>query len=132
MFRRRSQLDEAGRAAVRRALEHAKFELIPLKNVLDQSRFLPSGATVSVTASPTKTMEDTWDLAAELQERGFDVVPHLSARMTQDHAHLEKLLRRLEDLEISKLFLVGGDAQEPGEFFAVASEASLEFDAEER
>ena len=121
MFRRRSQLDEAGRAAVRRALEHAKFELIPLKNVLDQSRFLPSGATVSVTASPTKTMEDTWDLAAELQQRGFDVVPHLSARMTHDHAHLEKLLRRLEDLEISNVFLVGGDAQEPGEFFDAPS-----------
>lgn len=117
LFRGVSRLDAEGRAAVRRVLEHAKFELIPLKNVLDQSRFLPEGATVSVTASPAKTLEDTLDLAAELQQRGFDVIPHLSARMTKDKAHLESLLKRMESMEVSRLFLVGGDAEEPGDFF---------------
>jgi methylenetetrahydrofolate reductase (NADPH) len=116
-FLQRNPLDSAGRAAVRRILEHPKFELIPLKNVLDQARFLPDGATVSVTASPAKTLEDTMDLAAELQQRGFDVIPHLSARMTKDKAHLDSLLQRMEAMEVSRIFLVGGDAQEPGEFF---------------
>lgn len=114
-------LTPAERAAIRRVLEHAKFELIPLKNVLDQAAFLPQGATVSVTASPTKTLEDTWDLAAELQQRGFDVIPHLSARMTRDRSHLEKLLARLEELDIARIFLVGGDATEPGAFFDAPS-----------
>ena len=115
-WNRRPPLDAEQRAAIRRLLEHAKFELIPLKNVLDQAGHLPDGATVSVTASPVKTLEDTWDLAAELQQRGFDVIPHLSARMTRDHSHLEKLLRRLEELDISRIFLVGGDATDPGAF----------------
>lgn len=115
------ELNENQRAGLRRVLENAKFELIPLKNVLDQARHLPSGSTVSVTASPVKTLEDTWDLAASLQQMGFDAVPHLSARMTRDHAHLERLLKRLDDLDIHSIFLVGGDAQDPGEFFDAMS-----------
>ena len=104
-----SGLDRAGRAAVRRILEHPKFEVLPLKNVLDQVRWLPDGATVSVTASPTKTLEDTMDVAAELRLRGFQVVPHMSARMTHDKTHLAALLGRMEELEISRIFVVGGE-----------------------
>ncbi len=117
----RFELNENQRAGLRRVLEHAKFELIPLKNVLDQARYLPTGATVSVTASPVKTLEDTWDLAASLQQMGFTAVPHLSARMTNDKAHLERLLKRLDDLDIHDIFLVGGDAQDPGEFYDAMS-----------
>ena len=110
-------LTPGARHAIRRVLEHAKFELIPLKNVLDQARFLPEGATVSVTASPAKTLEDTLDLSADLQQMGFDVVPHISARMTRDRAHLASILTRLDSLGLDRIFLVGGDAAEPGEFF---------------
>lgn len=117
----RFELNEDQRAGVRRVLEHVKFELIPLKNILDQARHLPEGATVSVTASPVKTLEDTWDLAASLQQMGFTAVPHLSARMTKDKAHLERLLKRLDDLDIHEIFLVGGDAQDPGEFYDAMS-----------
>ena len=111
-----SGLDRAGRAAVRRILEHPKFEVLPLKNVLDQVGWLPEGATVSITASPTKTLEDTLDVAAELRLRGFRSVPHLSARMTHDKRHLAVLLGRMEELEISRIFLVGGDAPQRGIF----------------
>lgn len=115
------ELNDEQRAGLRRVLEHAKFELIPLKNVLDQARYLPAGSTVSVTASPVKTLEDTWDLAASLQQMGFTAVPHLSARMTNDKAHLERLLNRLDALDIHEIFLVGGDAQDPGEFYDAMS-----------
>ena len=101
---------------MRRILEHPKFEVLPLKNVLDQVGWLPEGATVSITASPTKTLEDTMDVAAELCQRGFQVVPHLSARMTHDKRHLAALLGRMEELEISRIFLVGGDASQRGIF----------------
>jgi methylenetetrahydrofolate reductase (NADPH) len=36
--------------------------------------------------------------------------------MTKDRAHLERLLKRLDELDIHSVFLVGGDAQDPGEF----------------
>lgn len=110
------ELTAAQKAGIRQVLEAAKFELIPLKNVMAQSAFLPDGATVSVTASPAKTLEDTLELAADLQERGFDVVPHLSARMTRDMAHLASLLETIDRLEIGKLFVIGGDAEDPGDF----------------
>ena len=115
-MRRRSGLDPSARAAIGRILEHPKFEVLPLKNVHAQVGSLPAGATVSITASPTKTLEDTMNLAADLSLRGFDVIPHLSARMTHDRSHLASLLRRMEDLEISRVFLVGGDAPQRGDF----------------
>lgn len=103
--------------AIRRALLNPKYELIPLKNVIEQSQFLPEGAVVSVTASPQKGMTATIDLTLELHERGFDAIPHLSARLTRDRAELETILERLDDARIRKAFVVGGDAEDAGEFF---------------
>lgn len=111
-----TDMDTNGRALLRRLLEHPKFEVLPLKNVLDQVGYLPAGATVSVTASPTKTLEDTVNLAGDLRQRGFDVIPHLSARMTHDKTHLGALLDRLAGLGISRAFVVGGDAPQRGIF----------------
>ena len=108
--------DPLGKAVLRRLLENPKFEVLPLKNVLDQVGHLPEGSTVSVTASPTKTLEDTVNLAGDLRLRGFDVIPHLSARMTHDKTHLAALLDRLAGLRISRVFVVGGDAPQRGIF----------------
>ena len=102
--------------AVRRSLDSPKYELIPLKNVLDQAAFLPDGATVSVTASPNKGMTATIDLALDLQSRGFDAIPHISARLTADRRELEDILRRLDRAGITKALVVGGDGDQSGEF----------------
>lgn len=110
-------LSEEEIGAIRRILSSPKYELIPLKNVLDQSESLPPGATVSVTASPAKGMGATIDLTIELQNRGFEVIPHLSARLTRDRSELEEILGRLESAGIRRAFVVGGDVDEPGEFF---------------
>lgn len=117
---RRQRLFDLGpqqRSVIRSLLENLKYELIPLKNVLDQAEHLPEGATVSVTASPAKGMTATVDLALELDHRGFDVIPHMSARLTNDRAELEQHLGRLAAANISKAFVVGGDADPPGEFY---------------
>jgi methylenetetrahydrofolate reductase (NADPH) len=111
------QMTDQEIAAIRRILESPKYELIPLKNVMEQSAYLPPGATVSVTASPTKGMQATIDLTLDLQKAGFEVIPHLSARLTNDRAELGKILAQLHNANITRAFVVGGDAQEPGEFF---------------
>lgn len=98
-----------------------KYELIPLKKVLDAAGDLPPGATVSVTASPAKGLDATIDLSAALAARGFDVVPHLSARLTRDRDHLRAVLDRLDGLGITRAFVIGGDAQEPGAYFDALS-----------
>ena len=82
----------------------------------EQAAALPRGATVSVTASPGKGIEATVELAIELEATGLRAIPHLSARMIRDRAHLAELLDRLADAGIDRAFVVGGDADEPGEF----------------
>lgn len=116
MLRRARGLDDAARAAIQRVLADPTFELIPLKNVDEQSAFLPDGATVSVTASPAKGLLATRDRALRLHERGFRVIPHLSARLTRDRAELLEFLTPLRDAGIDRLFVVGGDPEEPGAY----------------
>lgn len=111
------KLSQSESNAIRRMLEHPKYELIPLKNVMSQAGFLPDGATVTVTASPQKGMMATVDLALELQQQGFEVTPHIAARLTKDRAELREILDRLDQAAIHGAFVVGGDSDPPAEFF---------------
>lgn len=112
-----SGLDAAAAAAIAAILDPPKYELIPLGNVHRQVEFLPEGATVSVTASPAKGLDATIDLTLKLADLGFDVIPHLSARMVRDRGHLAEVMVRLEAREVRRAFVVAGDAEEPGDFF---------------
>ncbi|WP_419931915.1 methylenetetrahydrofolate reductase [Candidatus Poriferisodalis sp.] len=112
-LRRRRPLTGDDAAARRRLLDHAQWELIPLRNLADQLPHLPSDSPVSVTASASKTLEDTLDLTAELCVLGHRPVPHLAARMIHSRAHLEELLGRIASLGLSEIFLVGGDLPSP-------------------
>jgi methylenetetrahydrofolate reductase (NADPH) len=116
LFRRRSSLTPTQSAALARVLRAPTFELVPLKNALEQAAFLPPGATVSVTASPAKGVEATVALCEQLQGLGFRAVPHLSARMIRDRAHLSELIAWMEGAGVDRAFVVGGDAKEPGDF----------------
>jgi methylenetetrahydrofolate reductase (NADPH) len=116
LFRRGTRLDAGSAAGLARVLADPTFELIPLKNAREQAAALPRGATVSVTASPGKGIEATVDLTIELERAGLRAIPHLSARMIRDRAHLAGLLDRLEGAGIDRAFVVGGDAHEPGDF----------------
>jgi methylenetetrahydrofolate reductase (NADPH) len=116
LLRRGTRLDAGSAAGLARVLADPTFELIPLKNAREQAAALPRGATVSVTASPGKGIEATVDLTIELEGAGLRAIPHLSARMIRDRAHLSALLDRLEGAGIDRAFVVGGDAEEPGEF----------------
>jgi len=107
---------DAASAALARVLADPTFELIPLKNAHEQAAAIPRGRTASVTASPGKTIETTVELAIELEAAGLRAIPHLSARMIRDRAHLAALLDRLEAAGIDRAFVVGGDADEPGDF----------------
>ena len=116
LFRRRRKLIDAHAAALGRVLEAPTFELIPIKHAMDQAALLPAGSTVSVTASPAKGIEATIALCAELQLAGFTAVPHLSARMIRDRAHLVDLVAWLDSAAVRRIFVVGGDAKEPGAY----------------
>jgi methylenetetrahydrofolate reductase (NADPH) len=116
LFRRRASLAPPAREVLARVLRAPTFELVPLKNALDQAAFLPAGVTVSVTASPAKGIEATIALCEQLQARGYRAVPHLSARMVRDRSHLTDLIAWLEGAGVDRAFVVGGDAKEPGDY----------------
>jgi len=98
-------------------LRTARFEVLPTASieaaVLDA---LPRGRTVTVTASPTKGLEATLELAVRLAGHGYDVVPHLAARMVASRTELAEIAARLRTAGITKIFVPAGDAGESGEF----------------
>lgn len=100
-----------------RLLDNSAFELIPMKTTLEKAQILPAGTKVSVTASPAKGMGATVDLAEELIEMGLDVIPHISARLTKSESELEEIVARLRAMGVPEIFVVGGDADDPGDFF---------------
>lgn len=104
------------RAALSRLVAGAKLELIPLLNALETAEALPPGSTVTVTSSPSHGIEATVELAEKLVRRGHTVIPHLSAHMIWTRAHLEDLLARLAGSGIRRVFVVGGDAEDHGDF----------------
>jgi methylenetetrahydrofolate reductase (NADPH) len=112
----RGVLGEAERAALGGVLADPIFELLPLKSIADQVPHLPSGARVSVTASPAKGIDATLDWAIRLRADGFRAIPHLSARMIASRAVLAGLLERSREGGLTHAFVVGGDADEPGEY----------------
>ncbi|AHG02111.1 methylenetetrahydrofolate reductase (plasmid) [Halostagnicola larsenii XH-48] len=94
-----------------------RYELMPFDSFGEQIEHLPDGATVTITASPTLELEATIDWAERAAERGFEVVPHVSARYVRDTDHLREIAERLRDAGITDIFVPGGDREEPiGEF----------------
>jgi methylenetetrahydrofolate reductase (NADPH) len=98
-------------------LQSPRFEVLPLDGVEEEIREnLPTDVKVTVTASPRKGLEATLSLTERLAAAGYPVVPHLSARLVRDHAHLEEVIDRLHEAGVRELFVPAGDATEPGEY----------------
>jgi methylenetetrahydrofolate reductase (NADPH) len=105
------------------ALEHARYEVLPLEGIVDDVvAHVPRAVKVTVTASPTKGLEPTLEVAEQLAARGYRVVPHLSARLVRDKGHLEAVLQRLHAAQVGEVFVIAGDAREPAGEFAGAAE----------
>jgi methylenetetrahydrofolate reductase (NADPH) len=103
------------------ALRRARFEVLPLDGIEEQVlEHLGTEVKVTVTASPRKGLEPTLALSERLARAGYAVVPHLSARLIRDRAHLEETVARLRGAGVRELFVPAGDATEPGAFAGAA------------
>ena len=94
-------------------LRSTRFEVIPMKGVVEEASALPSGSVLTVTASPRKGIEATFALSEELAGHGFRVVPHLTARQVRDRSHLNEIVDRLSAGGFEDVFVIGGDITEP-------------------
>ena len=99
-------------------LARSRYEVIPLAGVEEKVlEHVPRDVTITVTASPVKGLEPTFELASSLAAHGYPVVPHLSARLIVDRAHLAEIVARVKEIGVDDVFVVAGDADTPaGEF----------------
>jgi methylenetetrahydrofolate reductase (NADPH) len=91
-------------------LARPRFEVIPARGIEDRVVALTRGATVTVTASPRHGIERTLEVSERLVALGYDVVPHLAARMIAGRPQLEEIAGRLAAAGIGEAFVIGGDA----------------------
>lgn len=102
-------------------LAHARYEVLPTaaceELVLEH---LPRGFTVTITASPTKGLEATLDLAERLAGHSYDVVPHLAARMVSGPAELAEISQRMVAAGVRTVFVPAGDADPPAGSYQAA------------
>ena len=112
-----------GARALAERLRHPRYEVLPLDGIeAAVLAHVPRDATVTVTASPRRGLDATLEVSERLAREGYAVVPHLSARLVRDAAHLADVLARLETAGVRELFVPAGDAPEPaGQFSGAAA-----------
>src|SRR5436190_552242 len=120
---RGSSLLGGGLASIAPLLRNARFEVFPASGVEDAvAQWVPADQTVTVTASPAKGLDATLDLTELLAGHGYRVVPHVSARLVADDAHLADIVARLTACGVDDVFVPAGDADPPaGEFDSALS-----------
>jgi methylenetetrahydrofolate reductase (NADPH) len=112
-------------------LNRATIEIIPLKGAQEQILATAQDATVAVTCSPKFGLGRTLEHCAVAARAGRRVVPHLAARMVADRGELRDFVRRVTDLGVTDLYVIGGDAETPAGRYRESAEllddlASLE------
>ena len=106
--------NRAHAAVLSRLVASARFEVLPTPSVEEKVvTHVPVRRTVTVTASPAKGLEATLDLTERLAGHGYDVVPHLAARMVRDRAELSDVCDRLLAAGVTAVFVPGGDQTPP-------------------
>lgn len=96
------------------ALRRPRYEVLPLDGTAEQVQaHVPRDLPVTVTASPKRGMEATLALTEALAQLGYRVVPHLSARLVRDEAHLTEILQATDAANVQDVFVVSGDLDRP-------------------
>lgn len=104
-------------ATMIRLLENARYEVLPTASTEDKVlASVPRDRTITVTASPSKGLGATFDLAERLVGHGYLVVPHVAARMVTGRTELAEITDRLLGKGITSVFVPGGDAEAAGDY----------------
>ncbi len=99
-------------------LRAPRYEILPTSNAEGLvTSHVPTEVTIAITASPSRGLASTVDLAVRLARQGYRTVPHLAARMVRDRAELAAMLDALKSAGVENVFVIAGDSREPaGEF----------------
>jgi methylenetetrahydrofolate reductase (NADPH) len=109
----RSTEEPGTAAAVQVLVRNADIEVIPLRGLDEKLGAIPVGTTITVTCSAKLGLGRTLECTERAVRAGFDVVPHLAARQLTGEEQLRRFVARLGELQVSELYLIGGDATPP-------------------
>jgi methylenetetrahydrofolate reductase (NADPH) len=109
-----ASMKAAGGSALAELLRSPRYEVFPSSGIEDEVvEHLSNDVKVTVTSSPRRGIETTLQLSAELARCGFEVVPHVSARLVKDEQHLQDILQRVYEVGVRDILVIAGDVQEP-------------------
>lgn len=116
-----TQADSRIPRATQEALRNITYEIMPLRSAEDDVlEHVPNDVALNVTATETKGISATVDLAVRLAAHGYRTAPHLAARLIRDSAHATDVLAQLTDAGVDQLFVIGGDMPRPVGTFTAA------------
>lgn len=97
------------------ALQGFSIEVMPrtAAKIDDFTALLPAGTRVYIAHIAGTPIDDMLATAARLRADGFDVMPHLPARIIPDAATLSDWLARYADLGIDQALVLAGGVAEP-------------------
>ena len=102
------------RTVLRRLVADMGFEVMPFKATEESvAKVVPLDVPLTVTTTAAKGLGVTLDLAERLRARGYQVAPHLAARQVTGADEVAAIVERLRAADIDRVFVIGGDADEP-------------------
>jgi methylenetetrahydrofolate reductase (NADPH) len=109
--------------ALAELLRRPRYEVFPLPGIENQlAEHVPTDVKVTVTSSPRRGLEATLRLSAEAASRGFDVVPHVAARLVSGEQHLQEIIERLREIGVREIFVIAGDVEAPAGAYTGAAD----------
>ncbi len=110
--------------AISTFISNWSIEVVPTENFscAQLSGEAPVGTSVYVTSIPGQGTGNLLRTSKTLKQAGFDPVPHITARSIRSVDHLRSLLSSLEELDIQKILLLGGDTPDVAGPFASSLE----------
>lgn len=100
------------------ALRCPSYEILPLDGAAELVvEHVPKHIRLTATASQSRGLWSTVELAEHLSRAGYGMAPHLPARLIEDRAQLGEIVGRLKEAGVRDVFVVAGEVEEPaGEF----------------
>ena len=86
---------------------------MPFDSFGGQMEYLPDGATITITASPSLGIGATIDWTEKAAAEGYEIVPHLAARYVESEEHLVEIADRVTEAGVTRIFVPGGEREEP-------------------
>ncbi|MGW0579676.1 methylenetetrahydrofolate reductase [Streptomyces sp. NPDC002920] len=95
-------------------VRNMSYEVMPFKKTeQDVVDHVPTTVPLTVTVTEAKGIDATLGLTERLLGHGYQVAPHLPARLFVDDKHVADVVGRLGNAGVKSVFVVGGDTHTP-------------------